>query len=84
MDKEPLNYPITYAQEKIAYPFPNVNGYKFKFKEWVSNCILYFELDITTVSKMNAAARAQLTFQMLTLHKRQLYCQSQCSKTWGR
>ena len=34
------------------------------------------------VSKMNAVARAQLTFQMLTLLKKYLYRQSQCSKTW--
>ena len=32
------------------------------------------------VSKMNAAARAQLTFQMLTLLKKYLYRQGQCSK----
>ena len=34
------------------------------------------------VSQMNAAARAQLIFQMLTLLRRYLYCQSQFSKTW--
>ena len=31
---------------------------------------------------MNAVARAQFTFQMLTLLKKYLYCQSQYSKTW--
>ena len=34
------------------------------------------------VSKMNAVARTQLTFQMLTLLIKYLYRQSQCSKTW--
>ena len=35
------------------------------------------------VSKMNAVARAQLTFQMLTLLQKYLYHQSQYSTTWG-
>ena len=34
------------------------------------------------VSKTNVVAHAQLTFQMLTLLKKYLYRQSQCSKTW--
>ena len=34
------------------------------------------------VSKINAVARAQLTFQMFTLLKKYLYHKSMCSKTW--
>ena len=36
------------------------------------------------VSKMNAVARAQLIFQMLTLLQRYLHRQSQYSTTWNR
>ena len=35
------------------------------------------------VSKMNAVARAQLTFQIVILLQKYLYRQSQCSKTWN-
>ena len=47
-------------------------------------CLKNFETFTRTpvyVSKMNAVARAQLTFPMLTLLKKYLYLQSQCSKT---
>ena len=34
------------------------------------------------VSKMNAVARAKLTYQMINLLQRYIYHQNQCSKTW--
>ena len=48
----------------------------------VSKTFYNFPRTLVRVSKMNAVARAQLTYQMLTLLKKYLYCQSQCSKTW--
>ena len=47
-------------------------------------CLKNFDTFIRTpvrVSKMNVAARAQLTYQMLTLLKKYQYRQSQCSET---
>ena len=35
------------------------------------------------VPKMNLVARAQLTYQLLTVLQKSLYRESQCSKTWG-
>ena len=59
------------------------------FKSLSGRDIFYLkDLDTFTrtsvrVSKMNAVAHAQLTFQMQTFLKKYLYHKSQCSKTWG-
>ena len=34
--------------DEITYPFPNVNGYTVKVREWISNSILYFRMDLIT------------------------------------
>ena len=56
--------------------FQGSNYYPSRFNE----CYRWKSLKLRRVSKMNAVARAQLTFQMLTLLQKYLYHQSQCSK----
>ena len=69
----------------IAYLY-SYQGY-IRFKSWRSRQFLSQNFDTFTrttfrVSKMNAIARAQLTFQMLTLLQKYLYGHSQYSKPW--
>ena len=57
----------------------------FGFPGYHQKCIITGITSTRTsvrVSKMDAVARAQLTFQMLTLLQKYLYRQSQYSKTW--
>ena len=55
-----------------ALPCPIITPMSLTFKFQIKAC----------VSKMNAVARAQLIFQMLTLLQRYLHRQSQYSTAW--
>ena len=60
---------------------PNVGGSSLSQVETFSVSKTFTRTSVRE-SKMNAVARAQLTFQMLTLLKKYLYHQSQYSWTW--